>query len=89
MLISLAFDKYARDVIAFKNQSHKTEENHYVCMKALIRFTGDIEIADLTFEIVRQWKISLEKSRSPSTVRNYIIRLRVVLGYLGVTGEKV
>ena len=88
MLVSEAFDAYAKDIIAFRNQSHKTEENHFVCMKALVRFTGDIDIDDLSFELVRKWKIDLEKCRSPLTVRNYIVRLRVVLQYLSIRGVK-
>lgn len=84
MLVSEAFAAYAKDIIAFKNQSRKTEENHFICMKALVRFTGDVEMQTLDFETVRRWKIDLEKTRSDLTVRNYIVRLRVVLQYLHV-----
>jgi len=85
--LSEAFRLYAQDVIIFRNQSRKTEENHYVCMKALIVFFDDVEIGSLTFPMIRDWKIALEKNRSPLTVRNYIIRLRVVLEYLTRNGE--
>lgn len=51
-------------------------------MKALIVHFGDIQIDKLEFCLVRDWKLALEKSRSSETVRNYIIKLRVVLGYL-------
>ena len=81
MLISEAFRSYTADVIAMKNQSRKTEENHYVCMRALIVFFGDVPIESLTFPMIRDWKIALENGRSSETVRNYIIKLRVVLEY--------
>lgn len=73
---------YVQDVIHFQNQSVKTEENHHIAIKSLIDFTGDIVVSGLTFDMVRSWKLHLEKSRSQATVRNYIIKLRVILSYL-------
>jgi site-specific recombinase XerD len=89
MTLREAFDLYKLDRIIFKNQSVKTEENHYVCLKALVAFFGDIEVTDLTFPMVRDWKVHLDANRSPATVRNYIIRLRVVLAYLLTQGLPV
>lgn len=82
MLVSEAFDAYKRDVIHFKNQSPKTEENHEIAKRALINFTGDIPVKLVDFGVVRSWKLTLEAGRSAETVRNYIIKLRVVLAYL-------
>lgn len=89
VIISEAFRFYAQDVIVFRNQSKKTEENHYVCMKALLVFFGDVPIESLNFQMVRLWKQALERSRSPQTVRNYMTRLRVVLAYLHKQGMPV
>lgn len=89
MLITEAFKSYATDVIAMRNQSHKTEENHYICMRALLSFFGDIDIQTLSFPMVRDWKLNLDKARSPATVRNYVIKLRVVLSYCELLGLKV
>lgn len=82
MKLSEAFDSYKRDVIVFRNQSGKTEENHDVMARSLLLYLGDIEIDALTFERIRNWKQHLDRTRSPATVRNYIIKLRVVLAYL-------
>lgn len=82
MLISEAFNRYKLDVIVFRGQSRKTEENHEVALRSLLSFFGDIHIENLTFSHIRDWKIYLDKDRSPETVRNYVIKLRVVLGYL-------
>lgn len=49
---------------------------------------GDINIETLDFEQVRNWKIWLDKGRTQSTVREYIIRLRVVLRHMQMIGEK-
>lgn len=89
MTISEAFEAYRIDVVVFKNQSSKTEENHIIAQHALVRFFGDIDVTSLTFEDVRQWKTHLDKTRSQDTVRNYIIKLRVVLGYLRTRGYDV
>jgi len=86
MLLSEAFELYRTDVILFKNQSPKTEENHLVCLKALFVFFGDVPIESLAFSMVRDWKTALAKTRSDSTVRNYIIRLRVVLDFCNSRG---
>lgn len=82
MLLSEAFKGYAQDVIVFRNQSKKTEENHYVVMKALLIFFGDVPIESLSFPMIRDFKLELEKKRSAETVRNYIVRLRVVLQHM-------
>lgn len=87
MLISEAFERYRLDVIAFRGQSSKTEEQHQLAAKHLIRFVGDFPVGELTFEHVRLWKQSMEKERkSPETIRNYLIKLRVVLHHLRMLG---
>lgn len=80
---------YRDDYIVFRNQSSKTEENHFIAMKSLILFAGDLDITQLSFEKIRDWKISMDKSKSSITVRGYIIKLRVVLKYLKERGYDV
>lgn len=94
MLITEAFNLYRLDCIVFRNQSPKTEENHNIACKWLTDYFGNIDIETLTFEQIRDWKIWLDKGtdgrpRSASTVREYIIRLRVVLRHLERKGEPV
>jgi site-specific recombinase XerD len=86
MTLKDAFAAYKRDVIFFKNQSKKTEENHDITVKNLIGYLGNLLVCELTFEHIRNWKQHLEVNRSPETVRNYIIKLRVVLAYLKDSG---
>lgn len=89
MKLSEAFDLYRLDYIVFTNQSAKTEENHYVCLRALILYFGDIDISALDRDMVRDWKIWLDKGRNPTSVRCYIIKLRVVLAWLYKHGHSV
>lgn len=88
MTISEAFEAY-RLVCVFKNQSPKTIETYLIACKLLTSFFGDINIDLLTFDNIREWKMWLDRGRSPATVRGYIICLRVVLEYLLKSGETV
>jgi site-specific recombinase XerD len=81
MLLSEAFEAY-REIIVYRNQSAKTEENHLVCLRALLNYFGDIEIESLSFDMIKNWKLSLDKKVSQNTSRCYVIKLRVLLGYL-------
>lgn len=83
MLLSEAFKQYKRDVIAYGNQSRKTEEHHFLALKSLVKHIGDVDVSSLTFEHIRDWKSALEDERkSVNTVRGYIVKLRCVLKYL-------
>lgn len=56
-------------------------------MKGLIKYFGDLDIEMLEFSMIRDFKSSLDRTRASETVRNYIVRLRVVLGYLRDRGS--
>jgi site-specific recombinase XerD len=77
------------DVIAFSNQSRKTEETNLIVQRNLVGFFGDTSIESLSFSDVRNWKLYLEKIRGQNTVRGYVICLRVVLRYLHNRGLDV
>lgn len=87
MKLSEAFDLYKEDYILFINQSNRTLEMHEFVRKNLLEFLSrkyardDIDLADLSYAMVREWKSWLEKTRGQNTVRGYIIKLREVLGF--------
>lgn len=89
MTITEAFNLYRLDVIAYNNQSAKTEETHMYVLKLLVLFMGDISIEELTLSQVRSWKRELDKGRKVGTVREYLTRLRMVLEFLHDEGYKV
>lgn len=86
LTISDAFELYRVEYIVFRNQSARTEEMHGVALKSLVKFTGNIFISELTFDLVRKWKDQLSKTMSQNTVRGYIIKLRVVLAHIRAHG---
>lgn len=89
MLLSEAFELYRLEYITYRNQSKKTEEMNTAAMNSVVEFLGGIHIEELTFDMIRKWKLHLSKTRSNNTVRGYIIKLRVVLKYLGLKGVNV
>ena len=89
MLISQAFELYRQEYIVFRGQSRRTEEMNLLAMKSLIASCGDIPISELIFDHVRKWRDDLMKTCSQNTTRGYIIKLRVVLGYLRLKNMNV
>jgi site-specific recombinase XerD len=88
MRISEAFDLYLRDSIRFRNQSRKTEEHHNDTRKSLIKFVNDLDMVELTFDVVREWKYGMERRNlATATIRGYLIKLRCVLLYLERTHD--
>lgn len=85
MRLSEAFELYRTDVIAFRNMSHKTEENNIYAEKSFISVLGDIDVRELTFLDVRNWSNRYRRAKN-NTKRGYIIQLRQVLKYLKQSG---
>jgi site-specific recombinase XerD len=89
MTITEAFELYRLDYIVQKNQSPKTEEGHIVCMRSLVGFFGDIDVESLTRDDIRRWRAHVSKDRANETLRNYVVKIRVVLCYLKEEGYDV
>ena len=91
MKISEAFDLYKNHYLLIKGLSRRVlEDNDYVA-KRLIKVVGDKDINLLTMDDIAEWTQSITTrklqsgkivDRAENTIRNDIIRLRVVLKYL-------
>lgn len=84
--IADAFELYRIDFISFKGQSKKTEESYTVASRLLLRMYGNLNVSELTFAHVRDWKNWLGGWQKPDTTRNNIVCLRVVLKFLRARG---
>lgn len=87
--LSEAFELYRQDHIIMSNQSPKTEEAYLNTSLLIVRFMGDIDICDLTFEDVRDWRNWLLGWQKPDTARGNIMCLRMVLKFLRKRGYPV
>jgi integrase/recombinase XerD len=72
-----------------QNRSQKTISNYNHYLTRLVEFTDDCDIAKLTSEMVRQWRLHLNRTKDVSgneltkTTQNYhLIALRSFLKYL-------
>lgn len=87
MLISEAFEKYRKDRIVFGNQSIRTEESHNLALKSLLSYIPDQDIEILTFDQIRDWKISLDRRRlCDNTIRGMVLKIRLVLRHARLHG---
>ena len=71
-----------------RGRSQRTAENYHLYLQRLIEFAGDIEVSKVTSEIVRKWRLWLNRyendsgdSLSPLTQSYHLIALRSFLGY--------
>lgn len=81
MRISELFDNYMRDVVLFEGQSTSTAGHVRRTKNRLLDIFGDIDIADLNFDKVIQFKKYIEQSCGQNGTRQFIIKLRNVLRY--------
>lgn len=95
MKISEAFDLYKKNYIYLKHQSKRILENQECVKKRLIESAGDINIEDLTVSDVQKFvtdhtnyvaRNGSVQQRKINTVRNDLIRIRVVLRYVRMLG---
>lgn len=88
MKISEAFDLYKNNYMFYKEHSRRIMEGHDYVKRRLVGVVGDKPISKLTLDDVQTWVTALLVGRQWNTVRNDIVRLRVVLKYVAKRGEK-
>ncbi len=85
-----------------RGRSQRTAENYHLYLQRLVEFAGDIEVEKITSEVVRKWRLWLNRyendqgdNLSPLTQSYHLIALRSFLGYCSkrdidtLTPEKV
>ena len=72
-----------------RGRSQKTGENYHLYLQRLIEFAGDIEVSKINNELIRKWRLWLNRYKndnneelSPITQSYHLIALRSFLGYL-------
>jgi site-specific recombinase XerD len=72
-----------------RGRSQKTGENYHLYLQRFIEFGGDIKVEAITSEMIRKWRLWLNRYKndnheelSPITQSYHLIALRSFLGYL-------
>lgn len=96
MKISEAFDLYKNNYMFIKGQSRRVLENQDYVKQRLIRVLGDKRIDKITMDDVYKWTEAIstmrlpdgsERKRAVNTMRNDLIRLKMVLKYMRLLGH--
>lgn len=95
MKITEAFALYKNNYLLIKGSAKRILESNDYAAKTIVQALGDKDIELLSIDDVSYWVHSIQTrkrpdgkvvSRSPNTIRNDIIRLRVVLDYMRLRG---
>ena len=88
MYLSELIIDFIEHVEVERGRSQKTAENYHLYLQRLVEFAGDIEIHKINTELVRKWRLWLNRyeneqgdSLSPLTQSYHLIALRSFLGY--------
>ena len=97
MKISEAFDLYKNNYMFVKGLSKRVLENQDYVKNRIVKALGDIAIEELTLEDVSRWNNTLHfrllpdgtlQERRNNTIRNDLIRLKMVLRYMRILGHE-
>ncbi|HRK41235.1 MAG TPA: tyrosine-type recombinase/integrase [Candidatus Saccharibacteria bacterium] len=102
MYLSELIIDFIEHVEVERGRSQRTAENYHLYLDRLVEFAGDIEVEKITSEMVRKWRLWLNRyeneagdSLSTLTQSYHLIALRSFLGYCSkrdietLTPEKV
>lgn len=98
MKISEAFDQYKRNYMLVKGLSRRVLENQDYVRNRVVRVLGDIEIESLTIDDIARWAEQIQTMRTRdgriverknNTIRNDLIRMKMVLKYMRLLGHDV
>lgn len=88
MYLSELIIDFIEHVEVERGRSQRTAENYHLYLQRLIEFAGDIEVQKVTSEVVRKWRLWLNRyendagdTLSPLTQSYHLIALRSFLGY--------
>lgn len=97
MKISEAFDLYKNNFLLIKHYSRRVIETHDYIKRDLVDKVGNKKLKDFGMSDISEWVETLKivelpngvkKRRSVNTIRSYMNRLRAVIKYMWLIGEK-
>lgn len=97
MKISEAFDLYKNNYLLPKHYSKRLIETHDYIKRDLILKIGDKKLKNLTLKDISDWSRTIEswqdqngieRRKATNTMRSYLTRVRAVIKYMCLLGEK-
>ena len=88
MKISKAFAEYRKYEVVAMGYSSRTYQTYINAEKAVIGQLGNIEIEDITVDMVHEFYLGSLVLRSKNTTRSYISKLRCVIRFCSIRGVK-
>lgn len=89
MYLSEALDDFIESIEVEGGRSKKTAENYTLYIERFIEFTGDIKVSEISYELVRKYRLWLNRYENysgvnlgKSTQAYHLIALRRLLTYL-------
>lgn len=89
MYLSEALDNFIESIEVEGGRSKKTAENYTLYIERFIEFTGDIKVSEISYELVRKYRLWLNRYENyngvnlgKSTQAYHLIALRRLLTYL-------
>lgn len=98
MKISEAFDQYKTNYMFLKGLSKRVLENQDYVKNRVVNVLGDVDIESITMNDIAYWAESIStmklpdgsiKERANNTIRNDLIRLKMVIRYMHLLGHDV
>jgi len=90
MYLSELIADFIEDIEVGRGRSQKTAENYHLYLERLIEFAGDIKVNKINANLVRKWRLWLNRYQNyngqklePKTQNYHLIALRSFLKYLG------
>ena len=89
MYLSELIMDFVEDIEVGRGRSQKTAENYHLYLERLVEFAGDIKVDKITADLVRKWRLWLNRyenyngQKLETKTQNYhLIALRSFLKYL-------
>src|SRR5215213_7906010 len=93
MYLSELIIDFIEHVEVERGRSQKTAENYHLYLQRLVEFAGDIEVNQIDNELVRKWRLWLNRYHNDAgdqlatiTQSYHLIALRSFLGYCSKRG---
>lgn len=97
MKISEAFDLYKNNYMFVKGMSIRVLENQDYVKNRMVKILGDMDISEITMDDISKWVRAIQdmtlsdgtkRKRAVNTIRNDLIRVKMVFKYVRLIGEK-